>query len=66
MPKNSQPLLLPAKEYDSQQETLFRSQVENIVINIDSDVTEIENIRTKTSTLALRRHQFLLMGASSV
>ena len=66
MPRNSQPILLPAKEYDSQQETLFRSQVENIVTNIDSDVTEIENIRTKPSTLALRRHQFLLMGASSV
>jgi len=66
MPRNSQPLLLAAKEYDSQQETLFRSQVETVVVSIDSDITEIENLRTKDSTLALRRHQFLLMGASSV
>jgi hypothetical protein len=66
MGRNSRPLMVPSLEYDSQQETLFRSQVETVMVAIDTDADEVENLRTKTSTLALRRHQFLLMGASSV
>jgi len=66
MGRNSRPLMVPSLEYDSQQETLFRSQVETVMVAIDVDADEVENLRTKTSTLALRRHQFLLMGASSV
>ncbi len=66
MARNSRPLMVPSREYDYQQETLFRAQTSDVMLDIDTEVTEIENLRTKTSTLALRRHQFLLMGASSV
>tara|TARA_R110000824_G_scaffold208739_2_gene394565 strand:- start:1532 stop:1735 length:204 start_codon:yes stop_codon:yes gene_type:complete len=58
-------LNLPSIEYSQGDESLFRQTLTQIHIETNNDMLEVEKLKTKTSTLSLRRHQFLLMGASS-
>jgi len=58
------PLPLPAQEYNQQLEGEFRRQLEIALLRIN-DTIDSNNVQSnKASSLALRRHQFLLMGAS--
>jgi hypothetical protein len=58
------PLPLPAQEYNQQLEGEFRRQLEIALLRIN-DTIDSNNVQSnKDSSLALRRHQFLLMGAS--
>jgi hypothetical protein len=58
------PLPIPPSEYDSNQEAQFRRQLELEVLRINSTHEADKNFNNKDASLALRRHQFLLMGAS--
>jgi hypothetical protein len=51
--------------YDSQNEQVTRRTIEQALQDITSDVEGNTNKTNKNSSLALRRFQFLLMGASS-
>jgi hypothetical protein len=53
------------KEYDQQNEQVARRTIEQSLQDISSTVEGNTNKTNKTSSLALRRFQFLLMGASS-
>jgi len=58
------PLPLPTLQYEQQQEGEFRRQLEIALLRIN-DTIDSNNVQAnKQSSLALRRHQFLLMGAS--
>jgi hypothetical protein len=53
------------KEYDQQNEQVARRTIEQSLQDISSTVEGNTNKTNKNSSLALRRFQFLLMGASS-
>jgi hypothetical protein len=58
------PLPIPPMEYDQQLEAQFRRQVEIGFQQTNSTITANKTQSNKDASLALRRHQFLLMGAS--
>ena len=58
------PLPLPSEEYDSENEQTMRRTVEFALQNIENDVLVAKTQGDKPSSLAMRRFQFLLMGAS--
>ena len=58
------PLPLPSEEYDSENEQTMRRTVEFALQNIENDVLVAKTQSDKPSSLAMRRFQFLLMGAS--
>jgi hypothetical protein len=47
------------------EETMFRRTVEQVIGDLNTRTIEVEEVRTTPSSLAQRRYQFLLMGASS-
>ncbi|MAD93984.1 MAG: hypothetical protein CML33_00620 [Rhodobacteraceae bacterium] len=53
------------KEYEQQNEQVARRTIEQSLQDISSTVEGNTNKTNKTSSLALRRFQFLLMGASN-
>nr|BAR25634.1 hypothetical protein [uncultured Mediterranean phage uvMED]BAR25637.1 hypothetical protein [uncultured Mediterranean phage uvMED] len=53
------------KEYEQQNEQVARRTIEQSLQDISSTVEGNTNKTNKNSSLALRRFQFLLMGASS-
>ena len=53
------------KEYEQQNEQVARRTIEQSLQDISSTVEGNTNKTNKDSSLALRRFQFLLMGASS-
>lgn len=57
------PLPIAAEEYDTDDEQNLRSILEHEIEDIRNEMDRIESVVTKEATLALRRHQFLLMGA---
>lgn len=64
MATKSIPLPVAPPQYMEQLESEFRRQLEIQLLRI-SDTVDSNNIQAnKESSLALRRHQFLLMGAS--
>jgi len=58
-------LPVSSPEYDPQNEQVTRRTIEQALQDITSDVEGNTNKTNKNSSLALRRFQFLLMGASS-
>ena len=58
------PLPLPGEEYDSENEQTMRRTVEFALQNIENDVLLAKTQADKDGSLAMRRFQFLLMGAS--
>lgn len=60
-------LNLPAKgpQYNQQDENLFKKAIEDMHQQLRSDVIANRDHIYKQSSLALRRHQFLLMGSSN-
>ncbi len=58
------PLPLPGDEYDQENEQTMRRTIEFALQNIENDVLLAKTQADKDGSLAMRRFQFLLMGAS--
>tara|TARA_R100000808_G_C2092483_1_gene112363 strand:- start:46 stop:243 length:198 start_codon:yes stop_codon:yes gene_type:complete len=58
------PLPVPLPDYDSQNESLTRRTVEFALDQLETDVDLAKTQGDKPGSLAMRRFQFLLMGAS--
>tara|TARA_R100000773_G_C4186851_1_gene94298 strand:- start:176 stop:379 length:204 start_codon:yes stop_codon:yes gene_type:complete len=64
--KTSIPLPIADQEYDQQNELVTRRLIEQAIQDINSDVGNTQRLQQSNVSKAVRRHQFLLMGASSV
>ena len=49
-------------EYSTDDEQVMRRTAEQYMASLHSDITDQQNQTSKLSTLAQKRHQFLLMG----
>jgi len=58
------PLSSPSEEYDRENEQTMRRNLEIALQDIENDVLIAKTQSDKQSSLAMRRFQFLLMGAS--
>tara|TARA_R110002110_G_scaffold38628_2_gene125809 strand:+ start:2147 stop:2344 length:198 start_codon:yes stop_codon:yes gene_type:complete len=58
------PLPIPRLDYDQQEEALTRRILELAMDQIENDIVLAKSQGDKTGSLAMRRFQFLLMGAS--
>ena len=58
------PLPVPLEEYDNQNEAVTRRTIEFAFDQIETDIDAAKKRDDKTTSLSLRRFQFLLMGAS--
>tara|TARA_R100001369_G_scaffold40070_2_gene66149 strand:- start:187 stop:384 length:198 start_codon:yes stop_codon:yes gene_type:complete len=58
------PLPLTTLEYEQQNEAITRLTIEQALQEIENDVTLAKTQGDKDGSLAMRRFQFLLMGAS--
>ena len=61
----SRPLPVASRQYDAENEQISRRTIENSFQDLENKVDGNTNKKSKPSSLALRRFQFLLMGASS-
>ncbi len=62
--KSSIPLPVAPQEYSNIDQSILRSTLEGTIIDINSDIGGANEMKNKISSLSVRRHQFLLMGAS--
>jgi hypothetical protein len=58
------PLPLAGEKYDQFNEAITRNSIEKTFQDVKDDVDLAKNQGDKDSSLAMRRFQFLLMGAS--
>lgn len=61
----SRPLPVASIQYDAENEQISRRTIENSFQDLEAKVDGNTTKTNKPSSLALRRFQFLLMGASS-
>ena len=59
------PLPTADEDYAKTNEAVTRSLIEQMIDVAYNEITVVENLNNKPSTLSIRRHQFLLMGATS-
>ena len=64
MATRQNPLPVPAPEYDVANEAITRRTLEQALDLIENDVELAKTQGDKSGSLAIRRFQFLLMGAS--
>jgi len=64
--KTSIPLPLASQEYDETNESITRRTIEQAVQDINSEIGTVKTMQQSSVSKSIRRHQFLLMGASSV
>ena len=64
MATRQNPLPVPAPEYDVANEAITRRTLEQALALIENDVELAKTQGDKSGSLAMRRFQFLLMGAS--
>jgi len=64
MATRQNPLPIPRVEYDSNNEAITRRTIEQALDQIENDVNLAKTQGDKPGSLAMRRFQFLLMGAS--
>ena len=62
--KSAIPLPLAPQEYSNIDQSILRSTLEGTIVDINSDIGGANEMKNKISSLSVRRHQFLLMGAS--
>lgn len=62
--KRAEPLPVAALNYDRVNEDLTRRIIQNSVLELRIDLENVRGQTDKDTTLAVRRNQFLLMGAS--
>ena len=60
----TRPLPVPTPEYDARAEAINRRTIEIAMDQIENDVVLAKTQGDKEGSLAMRRFQFLLMGAS--
>lgn len=58
------PLSVPPAQYDRQNEAIMRRTLEIELGRLGADIDQLRRQRDSEGSLAMRRHQFLLMGAS--
>jgi len=64
MATRQNPLPVPTPEYDVNNEAITRRTIEQAMNQIENDVSLAKTQGDKSGSLAMRRFQFLLMGAS--
>ncbi len=64
MATRQNPLPVPTPEYDVNNEAITRRTIEQAMDQIENDVNLAKTQGDKSGSLAMRRFQFLLMGAS--
>tara|TARA_R100001510_G_C7489260_1_gene97806 strand:- start:358 stop:552 length:195 start_codon:yes stop_codon:yes gene_type:complete len=64
MATRQNPLPVPTPEYDVNNEATTRRTIEQAMDQIENDVNLAKTQGDKSGSLAMRRFQFLLMGAS--
>jgi hypothetical protein len=64
MATRQNPLPVPTPEYDVNNEAITRRTIEQAMNQIENDVNLAKTQGDKSGSLAMRRFQFLLMGAS--
>jgi|TARA_R110002051_G_scaffold18547_1_gene53306 hypothetical protein len=62
--KSAIPLPVAPQEYSNIDQSILRSTLEGTIVDINSDIGGANQMKNKISSLSVRRHQFLLMGAS--
>jgi|TARA_R110001583_G_C5467104_1_gene392500 hypothetical protein len=62
--KSAIPLPVAPQEYSNIDQSILRSTLEGTIVDINSDIGGANEMKNKISSLSVRRHQFLLMGAS--
>ena len=62
--RRNTPMPLPRQEYDYENEAEFRRTIEFTFQTVENDVQLAKTQGDKDGSLAMRRFQFLLMGAS--
>ena len=58
------PLPVAPEEYSLLDQSNLRSGLEGTILDIHVDIAGAKKMRNKESSLSIKRHQFLLMGAS--
>tara|TARA_Y100001938_G_C8023760_1_gene396823 strand:- start:511 stop:714 length:204 start_codon:yes stop_codon:yes gene_type:complete len=64
--KTSVPLPIPSPEYDLEDQAVTRRLTEQAIQDINADSGNLQTLQQSVISKAVRRHQFLLMGGSSV
>jgi hypothetical protein len=57
------PLPIASAIYDTVNESLTRRQLEQALLDIDSEIRLLKSMQQSVTSKSVRRHQFLLMGA---
>jgi hypothetical protein len=60
------PLPLASSEYNETNESIARRTIEQAFQDINAEVGTLKKMQQSVVSKAVRRHQFLLMGATSV
>ena len=61
--KSSPPLPLPLPDYELINEQITRRTIEQLFQDVFSEINGVESLKTSAASKAVKRHQFLLMGA---
>ena len=64
--KTSIPLLIPNPEYNQENELLTRRTIEQAIQDLNSEIGAVKRMQQSIVSKAVKRQQFLLMGAKSV
>ena len=57
------PLPLPLPDYELVNEQITRRTIEQLFQDVFSEINGVESLKTSAASKAVKRHQFLLMGA---
>jgi hypothetical protein len=61
--KSAPPLPLPLPDYELVNEQITRRTIEQLFQDVFSEINGVESLKTSAASKAVKRHQFLLMGA---
>jgi|TARA_B100001248_G_scaffold86637_1_gene63369 hypothetical protein len=61
--KSAPPLPLPLPDYELINEQITRRTIEQLFQDVFSEINGVESLKTSAASKAVKRHQFLLMGA---
>ena len=61
--KSAPPLPLPLPDYELINEQITRRTIEQLFQDVFTEINGLESIKTSAASKAVKRHQFLLMGA---
>jgi|TARA_R100001480_G_scaffold106022_1_gene108329 hypothetical protein len=62
--KSAVPLPVAPQEYSDIDQSVLRSSIEGVIVDINTDIGGANKMKNKISSLSIKRHQFLLMGSS--